>query len=103
MRLSAFSSAKDHELRQAVEDYQAQLNQAIDQLAEYKHRALTAEVRVITAAYTMAYFDCTGRVIRNANEHVKSARPRERREREESSDWQATARRFVPPPVRLVA
>ena len=48
-----FALAKDHELRQAVEDYQAQLNQAIDQLAEYKHRALTAEVRVITIAYTM--------------------------------------------------
>jgi hypothetical protein len=94
-----FSLAKDHELRQAVEDYQAQLNQAIDQLAEYKHRALTAEVRVITIAYTMAYFDSTGRVIRDASEHVKSAGSRERREREESSDWQATTRRFVHPPV----
>lgn len=98
-----FHLAKDHELRQAVEDYQAQLNQAIDQLAEYKHRALTAEVRAITIVYMMAYFDSIGRVIRNSSEHVKSARPRERREREESSDWQATTRRFVRPPIRLFA
>jgi hypothetical protein len=37
-------AAKDHELRQAVKDYDSQLNQATLSLAEFKHRALTAEV-----------------------------------------------------------
>jgi hypothetical protein len=36
--------AKDHELRQAVQDYKSQLNQVTQSLAEYKHRALNAEV-----------------------------------------------------------
>ncbi|KAF8627337.1 hypothetical protein AX15_004410 [Amanita polypyramis BW_CC] len=44
--LQDFQSAKDHELRQAVEDYRLQLNQTVDQLAEYKHRALTAEAEL---------------------------------------------------------
>jgi outer membrane murein-binding lipoprotein Lpp len=38
------STAKDHELRQAVKDYNSQLTQVTQSLAEYKHRALTAEV-----------------------------------------------------------
>lgn len=36
--------AKEHELRQAVKDYESQLVQATQSLAEFKHRALTAEV-----------------------------------------------------------
>ncbi|KAJ7211371.1 hypothetical protein GGX14DRAFT_450107 [Mycena pura] len=36
--------SKDHELRQAVKDYNSQLIQATQSLAEYKHRALTAEL-----------------------------------------------------------
>ncbi|KAJ7792926.1 hypothetical protein B0H14DRAFT_2928687 [Mycena olivaceomarginata] len=36
-------AAKDHELRQAVKDYNSQLTQVTQSLAEYKHRALTAE------------------------------------------------------------
>ncbi|EEB88659.1 hypothetical protein MPER_13386, partial [Moniliophthora perniciosa FA553] len=35
---------KEHELRQAVKDYESQLVQATQSLAEYKHRALTAEM-----------------------------------------------------------
>lgn len=38
------SIAKEHELRQAVKDYESQLVQVTQSLAEYKHRALTAEV-----------------------------------------------------------
>ena len=45
-----FSTAKDHELRQAVKDYESQLLQATQSLADYKHRALTAEVRIQSAA-----------------------------------------------------
>lgn len=37
-------AAKDHELRQAVKGFEDQLLQATQSLAEYKHRALTAEV-----------------------------------------------------------
>jgi hypothetical protein len=37
--------AKDHELRQAVRDYKSQLDQVTQSLAEFKHRALNAEVR----------------------------------------------------------
>ncbi|KAK2461259.1 hypothetical protein APHAL10511_006786 [Amanita phalloides] len=44
--LQDFQSAKDHELQQAVEDYQVQLHRTVDQLAEYKHRALTAEAEL---------------------------------------------------------
>ena len=36
--------AKDHELRQAVRDYKSQLDQVTQSLAEFKHRALNAEV-----------------------------------------------------------
>ena len=46
--------AKDHELQQAVKDYQVQLNRATEQLAEYKSRALTAEVRAFLL-YFVAY------------------------------------------------
>ncbi|PFH48705.1 hypothetical protein AMATHDRAFT_149253 [Amanita thiersii Skay4041] len=41
--LEDFQSAKDHELREAVKDLEVKLNRTIDSLAEYKHRALTAE------------------------------------------------------------
>ena len=37
-------AAKDHELQQAVKDYEARLVQVTQSLAEYKHRANTAEV-----------------------------------------------------------
>ena len=40
-----FIIAKDHELRLAVRDLEAHLTQATQSLAEYKHRAHTAEVR----------------------------------------------------------
>jgi hypothetical protein len=38
-------SAKDHELQQAVNEREAQLTEVTQSLAEYKHRALQAEVR----------------------------------------------------------
>ena len=39
-------SAKDHELQQAVNEREAQLAEVTQSLAEYKHRALQAEVRL---------------------------------------------------------
>jgi hypothetical protein len=42
-------AAKDHELRQAVKDYESQLVQATQSLAEFKSRALNAEVRRLAA------------------------------------------------------
>ncbi|KAF9269616.1 hypothetical protein L218DRAFT_993643 [Marasmius fiardii PR-910] len=42
--LADFQAAKEHELRQAVKDYESQLLQATQSLAEFKHRALTAEL-----------------------------------------------------------
>ncbi|KAL0569020.1 hypothetical protein V5O48_012955 [Marasmius crinis-equi] len=42
--LADFQAAKEHELRQAVKDYETQLLQATQSLAEFKHRALTAEL-----------------------------------------------------------
>ncbi|KIM46665.1 hypothetical protein M413DRAFT_440265 [Hebeloma cylindrosporum] len=44
--LQDFQAAKDHELRQAVKDYETQLFQATQSLAEFKHRALTAELQL---------------------------------------------------------
>ncbi|KAJ7754485.1 hypothetical protein B0H16DRAFT_746139 [Mycena metata] len=44
--LQDFQAAKDHELRQAVKDYNSQLIQVTQSLAEYKHRALTAELQL---------------------------------------------------------
>ncbi|KAF9479791.1 hypothetical protein BDN70DRAFT_878430 [Pholiota conissans] len=44
--LQDFQAAKDHELRQAVKDYESQLLQVTQSLAEYKHRALTAELQL---------------------------------------------------------
>lgn len=44
-------SAKDHELRQAVKEYNSQLTQVTQSLAEYKHRALTAEVLLISSNF----------------------------------------------------
>ncbi|KAJ3564779.1 hypothetical protein NP233_g8067 [Leucocoprinus birnbaumii] len=41
--LQDFQAAKDHELRQAVKDYESQLLQATQSLAEFKSRALNAE------------------------------------------------------------
>jgi phage shock protein A len=40
-------TAKDHELRQAVRDYKSQLDQVTQSLAEFKHRALNAEVAIL--------------------------------------------------------
>ena len=42
--LSPFFPAKDHELQQAVGEREAQLVDITQSLAEYKHRALQAEV-----------------------------------------------------------
>ncbi|KAF9078828.1 hypothetical protein BDP27DRAFT_1310245 [Rhodocollybia butyracea] len=42
--LQDFQTAKEHELRQAVKDYESQLVQVTQSLAEYKHRATTAEM-----------------------------------------------------------
>ncbi|KAI0262540.1 hypothetical protein BC834DRAFT_890646 [Gloeopeniophorella convolvens] len=44
--LEDFQSAKDHELRQAVSEREAQLTQVTQSLAEYKHRALQAELQL---------------------------------------------------------
>ncbi|KAF7318907.1 Guanylate kinase [Mycena chlorophos] len=44
--LQDFQAAKEHELRQAVKDYNSQLMQATQSLAEFKHRALTAELEL---------------------------------------------------------
>jgi len=43
--LSFLFPAKDHELQQAVNEREAQLVEVTQSLAEYKHRALQAEVR----------------------------------------------------------
>jgi hypothetical protein len=43
--LSFLFSAKDHELQQAVNEREVQLVEVTQYLAEYKHRALQAEVR----------------------------------------------------------
>ncbi|KAF8888560.1 hypothetical protein BD779DRAFT_1470192 [Infundibulicybe gibba] len=37
---------KDHELRQAVKDYESRLDQVTQSLAEYKHRAISAEMKL---------------------------------------------------------
>ncbi|KAF8234943.1 hypothetical protein L208DRAFT_1358938 [Tricholoma matsutake] len=44
--LQDFQAAKEHELRQAVKDYDSQLIQTTQALAEFKHRALTAELQL---------------------------------------------------------
>ncbi|KXN92126.1 hypothetical protein AN958_09218 [Leucoagaricus sp. SymC.cos] len=44
--LQDFQAAKDHELRQAVKDYESQLVQVTQSLAEYKSRALNAELQL---------------------------------------------------------
>ncbi|KAF9009964.1 hypothetical protein BDQ17DRAFT_1347230 [Cyathus striatus] len=44
--LQDFQAAKDHELRQAVKDYEAQLTAATQSLAEFKSRALNAELQL---------------------------------------------------------
>ncbi|KAI0049213.1 hypothetical protein FA95DRAFT_1581896 [Auriscalpium vulgare] len=43
--LEDFQAAKDHELRQAVREYEDQLTRVTQSLAEYKHRALQAELQ----------------------------------------------------------
>ncbi|KIY47386.1 hypothetical protein FISHEDRAFT_27774, partial [Fistulina hepatica ATCC 64428] len=52
--LQDFQAAKDHELRQAVKDHESQLLQATQSLAEFKHRALTAEVELEESRATTA-------------------------------------------------
>ncbi|KAF5357234.1 hypothetical protein D9756_006642 [Leucocoprinus leucothites] len=44
--LQDFQAAKDHELRQAVKDYESQLTQVTQSLAEFKSRALNAELQL---------------------------------------------------------
>jgi outer membrane murein-binding lipoprotein Lpp len=44
--LSDVHTAKDHEVRQAVSDLEIRYNEVTVSLAEFKHRALTAEVRI---------------------------------------------------------
>ncbi|KAH6918117.1 hypothetical protein BKA70DRAFT_1456482 [Coprinopsis sp. MPI-PUGE-AT-0042] len=41
-----FQGAKDHELQQAIKDYEQQVMQVTQSLAEYKHRAHTAEMKL---------------------------------------------------------
>lgn len=40
-------AAKEHELQQAVQEYETRLTQVTQSLAEFKHRAHTAEVRPV--------------------------------------------------------
>jgi hypothetical protein len=47
--------AKDHELRQAVGDYKTQLDQITQSLAEFKHRALNAEVISLVSIVSYAF------------------------------------------------
>ncbi|EPQ52346.1 hypothetical protein GLOTRDRAFT_80624 [Gloeophyllum trabeum ATCC 11539] len=44
--LEDFQTAKEHELKQAVKEHEDQFNQLTQSLAEYKHRALTAELQL---------------------------------------------------------
>lgn len=44
--LEDFQAAKDHELQQAVKDYEARLIEVTQSLAEFKHRALQAELQL---------------------------------------------------------
>ncbi|EIW54941.1 uncharacterized protein TRAVEDRAFT_73976 [Trametes versicolor FP-101664 SS1] len=44
--LEDFQAAKDHDLKQAVRDYESQLLQVTQSLAEYKSRALNAELQL---------------------------------------------------------
>ncbi|KAG5349513.1 hypothetical protein C0989_003342 [Termitomyces sp. Mn162] len=44
--LQDFQTARDHELKQSVKDYETQLTQVTQSLAEFKHRALTAELQL---------------------------------------------------------
>ncbi|KAF9002801.1 hypothetical protein BDZ89DRAFT_649815 [Hymenopellis radicata] len=48
--LQDFQAAKDHELRQAVKDRDSQLHRLEQDVAEFKHRALTAEVAIFCPA-----------------------------------------------------
>ena len=54
-----FWTAKDHELRQAVKDYESQLLQATQSLTEYKHHALMAEVRVQSSEFKDSKINCS--------------------------------------------
>ncbi|TCD66904.1 hypothetical protein EIP91_000743 [Steccherinum ochraceum] len=44
--LEDFQSAKDHELKQAIKEHETQLLQITQSLAEFKHRAITAEMEL---------------------------------------------------------
>ncbi|OBZ67870.1 hypothetical protein A0H81_12275 [Grifola frondosa] len=44
--LEDFQAAKDHDLKQAVGDYESRLFQVTQSLAEFKHRALNAELQL---------------------------------------------------------
>ncbi|KAG5634220.1 hypothetical protein H0H81_002828 [Sphagnurus paluster] len=44
--LQDFQAAKDHELKQAVKEYESQLTTVTRSLAEFKHRALNAELQL---------------------------------------------------------
>ncbi|KAI0754302.1 hypothetical protein C8Q80DRAFT_1094324 [Daedaleopsis nitida] len=44
--LEDFQASKDHDLKQAVKDFESQLNQVTQSLAEYKSRALNAELQL---------------------------------------------------------
>lgn len=97
--LQDFQSAKDHELQQAVKDYQVQLNRATEQLAEYKSRALTAEAELSeTQSNTPRVLDLEkevkeknlliGKLRHEAvilNEHLKEALRRLRRNSSETN------------------
>ncbi|KAG5641132.1 hypothetical protein DXG03_005946 [Asterophora parasitica] len=52
--LQDFQAAKDHELKQAVKEYDSQLTGVTQSLAEFKHRALTAEVGAYDVAFASA-------------------------------------------------
>jgi hypothetical protein len=44
LSLTQYIPAKDHEIRQAVKDFESRFNEVTVSLAEFKHRAITAEV-----------------------------------------------------------
>lgn len=83
--LSSCHVAKDHEIRQAVKDFESRFNDVTVSLAEYKHRAITAEVRSCTWSsmlYLSRTIAPTRRIIHKC---VAFARVRKGGEREEPS------------------
>jgi len=72
--LEDFQAAKDHEIKQAVKDFESRFNDVTVSLAEFKHRALTAELQLEESSTNVSRTQELEKEVKEKNLHISKLR-----------------------------